>query len=71
MFVNVVKTFIFFGCGCQITIFDLIRDTPESLWERLTDGIMRAWSYDQGKYMTKHIKDQQTNHKRYIRVDSE
>ncbi|VDI84030.1 Hypothetical predicted protein [Mytilus galloprovincialis] len=31
----------------MITIFDLIRDTPESLWERLTDGIMRAWSYDQ------------------------
>ncbi|XP_052064759.1 transient receptor potential cation channel subfamily M member 1-like isoform X2 [Mytilus californianus] len=30
-----------------ITIFDLICDSPESLWERLTDGIIRAWSYDQ------------------------
>ncbi|CAG2258170.1 unnamed protein product [Mytilus edulis] len=30
-----------------ITIFELICDTPESLWERLTDGIIRAWSYDQ------------------------
>ncbi|XP_063399651.1 transient receptor potential cation channel subfamily M member 8-like [Mytilus trossulus] len=30
-----------------ITIFELICDTPESLWERLTDGIIRAWSFDQ------------------------
>ncbi|CAC5411679.1 unnamed protein product [Mytilus coruscus] len=30
-----------------ITIFDMISDTPESLWERLTDGIIRSWSYDQ------------------------
>lgn len=35
----------------QVTIFDLVSDTPESLWERLTDGIVRAWSYDQGKYI--------------------
>ncbi|CAC5420148.1 unnamed protein product [Mytilus coruscus] len=44
----------------MITIFDLISDSPESLWERLTDGIIRAWSYDQEANYSLYVPSFQT-----------